>query len=123
MTRITSLLFATFLTLGIIGSSLQVADAGKRERRIAAGVAIGLLGIAAIARHKQRKRNRRYARDYYYDDYRYTRVRRYKRYPRYVRNRNIRQHRRFRQHRNFRRHYSSCGVGTRYDCNGFLNQR
>lgn len=116
MTKIVSYLFAALLTLGIMGSSLQTADAGKRERRIAAGVAIGLLGIAAVASHKRRKSRNRYYNDSYYEDDGYSYA------PRYSR-RNYRKH--VRKNRRYRsRHYRSChSAGARFDCSGSLNEK
>lgn len=97
MTKITSYLFAALLSLGIVGSSLQTADAGKRERRIAAGVAIGLLGVAIIANQYDRKKRHRRVRRHYQDDYYIPRRRRaHRRY-------NKRHHSHSRKH--YRRHY------------------
>jgi len=107
MPKITSYLLAALLSLGIIGSSLQTADAGKRHRRIAAGVAIGLLGVAIVADQYDRKRRRRHIRRRYYDDDytpRYRRVQRrwHKRYYRHT-HKNYRRH--YKKQRRYRKHY------------------
>lgn len=73
MKRIMSYAIAAMLSLGIVGSSLQTAEAGKRERRIAAGVAIGLVGAAIIAGANDRDYRERRYRKRHYNNRRYNR--------------------------------------------------
>ena len=76
--KILTLATAGILSLGIIGSALQPAEAGKRERRIAAGVALGILGTAIIVNeHKKRKKERRAARHRSYNNNYYAPRHRY----------------------------------------------
>lgn len=103
MKRFLSYSLAALLSIGIIGSTLQTADAGKRERRIGAGIALGIIGGAlignALADREYRKDRRRHYRDYpvrnrYYDDDDYAeeiyvQPRRY-RAPRRAQRRNVR---------------------------------
>ena len=102
MKNITSILSAAILSLSLVGASVQNADAGKRERQIAAGIFLGVLGATLI--HKSRKRNRH--RNYYYRDH-YS--------PRYSSRHQPRRH--------YYRNRPSCNFDSRYDCNGFLNEK
>jgi len=65
MKRLFSIATAVILTIGVTAASISTANAGKRERRILAGAAIGI-GAALLINHAERKaRKRRRAREYY----------------------------------------------------------
>jgi len=58
--KILTIAMTGILSFSIIGTSIQTADAGKRERRIAVGLAIGIIGAAiAINEHKKLKKEKR----------------------------------------------------------------
>ena len=83
MKRLTALTIATFTAFTIAATSLSApAQAGKRERGIAAGVLLGAIGGAIIAGEIHRKRKKRHYRNhhrthrqygsdrgFYYDEY------------------------------------------------------
>lgn len=103
MNKVFTGFIAALLSFGIVGSTIQTADAGKRERRIAAGIALGILGAAIIAdrghakRHYKRKRqyrHRRYGHRHYGHYHRHYRPHRHYKKRRYVR-----------KHRHYRRHH------------------
>ena len=89
-TRLAAFTAAIGVAFTMIITSVGTADAGSRERRIAAGVAIGILGAVAISRARSDRR-------------------------RYYRHRGFRSRgfrsRRFRHHRHSRRTYRHCHSG------------
>ena len=64
MTKIMTIAMAALLSVGVVGATLQPAEAGKRERRIAAGIALGVLGTALIL--NETRRDRRHYRQRHY---------------------------------------------------------
>lgn len=72
MKRISVLTIATMTALTIVASStLSPAFAGKRERQVAAGIFLGLVGGALLAHELNRDRHEyghRYHSDFDYDD-------------------------------------------------------
>ena len=119
MKKLLSVALASVIAIGALGSSMQSAEAGKRERRIAAGIALGVIGAAiAINEHKKARKERRhryYSRHYprhryYRDDYYDRRYDRYR--PVYVERRHVRRHVR-RSHR--RLHMSHSHVNWCYN--------
>jgi len=113
MKKLLTIATAGLLSFGIIGSTLQPAEAGKRERRIAAGVALGILGTAIIINESKKRKKRRAARHYGYSDYNYVRRDHYRPYrPRHVQRRvyrePVRNHRAGRQFRLTQAHVNWC---------------
>lgn len=115
MKKLLSIAAAMMLSFGIVASTMAPAEAGKRERRIAAGVALGVLG-AAIILNETRGHRRHYGhRPHYRGHYgkrRYYKNRYYK--SRHHRNRHYRKNR----HR-FYGHYQNrdggyCNAGACY---------
>ena len=125
MKRLMSWMLAAVLAVGTIVASATPSEAGRRDGRIAAGIALGILGAAIIAndrrhyrrnyRHRRHYRNRRYYRNrgYYRDRSYYVPRRVHRRHykkRRYYRNRGY-----SRSHNIYKRHHRS------RDFNGYDN--
>lgn len=112
MKKLMTIAAALMLSFGIIATSTAPAEAGKREKRIAAGVALGVLG-AAIILNETRGNRRHYGKRYY--GHRHYGKRRYYNKRRYHRNRHYgkRHYRHHRKHRSYG-HYQNRDGGYCY---------
>ncbi len=77
MKRLISTATAALLAVGVMSASVSQADAGKRERRIIAGAAIGIAGAILLDNAARKSEKRRRARNYYHEPRRYRRHRRH----------------------------------------------